>query len=228
MVFSKVSLFFSILLLTPLPTLANRSIGNYKTSSDKPKQTYQRRSVAGGSRSPSDCQSPLADNSLTLLVPKEKVVHKTATNHPSFFFYSQATLPTPLKFTLVDLDVAEPLVEQPLYVEQSGYHKIKLPKEVKLKPNKIYFWHIAIPCANEPENFWDVLGASVEYSPISVALSKQLELTDSLTEKIDTYASNGIWYDAVNLANRVRSNSESSSSWQRLLNDLEIVATDVR
>ena len=225
MLFPKIGLFISIFLLSSLPTLANRPIGNYKTSSN-PKKTYQRRSAAGGSRS--DCQSPLADNSLTLLVPKEKVVHKTATNHPSFFFYSQAALATPLKFTLVDLDVAEPLVERPLYVQQPGYHQITLPKDVKLKPNKTYFWHIAISCANDPENFWDVLGASVEYSPISVALSKQLELTDSLPEKADIYASNGLWYDAVDLANRTRFNLELSGSWQQLLNDIEIIATDVR
>lgn len=226
MLFSKIGLFTSIFLLSTLPTLANSSIGNYPTSSN-PRKTYQRRStLAGGSRS--DCQSPLAGNSLTLLVPTEKVLHKTATNHPSFFFYSQAALSTPLRFTLVDLDLAEPLVENTLQVKRSGYHQIKLPKEVKLKPNKTYFWHIAIPCHNDPENFWDVLGTSVEYSMISSALSKQLELTDSLREKIDIYTSNGIWYDAVDLANRTRSNLESTGYWQRLLNDIGLVARGVQ
>ncbi|MDJ0635079.1 MAG: DUF928 domain-containing protein [Xenococcaceae cyanobacterium MO_188.B29] len=224
MLFPKIGLFISIFLLSSLPTLANRSIGNYETDTDN-KKTYQRRSVAGGSRS--DCQSPLVDNSLTLLVPQEKAVHKTATNQPSFFFYSQAALSTPLTFTLVDLDVAEPLVEEPLYVKQPGYHQVKLPKEVKLEPNKTYFWHIAIPCANEPENFWDVLGASVEYSPISLELSNQLQVTASPQEKADIYASNGIWYDAVDLANRARSNPDYSGSWQQLLDDIELVARDV-
>lgn len=226
MLFPKIGLFISIFLLSALPTLANRSLGNHQTSSDNPQKIYQRRSAAGGSRS--DCQSPLGNNSLTLVVPKEKVVHKTATNHPSFFFYSQAALATPLKFTLVDLDVAEPLVEEPLYVKKPGYHQITLPKEVKLKPNKTYFWHIAISCANEPENFWDVLGASVEYNPISLAVSKQLELTDSLPKKADIYAHNGIWYDAVDLANHARSEPDASGSWQQLLNDIEIAVKDLQ
>ena len=96
MLFPKIGLFIGIFLLSSLPTLANRSIGNYKRNSTA-KKTYQRQTTSGGSRS--DCQSPLAKNSLTLLVPQEKVLHQTATNHPSFFFYAQVASTYPLTAT---------------------------------------------------------------------------------------------------------------------------------
>ncbi len=87
----------SCFLLLSSSTLAQDLLGGY-TASEDAKKVDQRRSVAGGSRA--SCQSPLVKESLTLLVPEEKVVHYTATNRPSFLFYS-AISTIPLEFTLV-------------------------------------------------------------------------------------------------------------------------------
>ena len=213
----------ALLLLLPTSGLAKSLLGRY-TSSPTAKKVYQRRNAVGGSRS--DCQSPLAKNSLTLLVPEEKVVHQTATNHPSFLFYAQAASTIPLEFTLVDPDVTEPLVEEPLYVKQQGYHQVTLPESVKLEPNQTYLWHIAIPCANDPENFWSVLAAAVEYVPLSAKITQKLQHTDADLEKAQIYASNGIWYDAIDFANRARSELKSSTYWQQLLSDINISTTN--
>lgn len=212
------SLGIILILASPLTTLANNSLGGYEASS-KAKKTSQRRSVAGGTRSPR-CQTSFANEDLTLIVPQEKVVHRTATNNPSFFVYSQVSTKAPIIFTLVDPEVAEPLVEKSLAIEKPGYYKIKLPSSVKLEPHKVYLWHIAIPCSNNPNLFQEVLEAAVEYIPLSVALSTQLERANSPLEKSQIYAQEGIWYDALDLANRVR--LQMPQYWQQLLADISI------
>ncbi|VEP12090.1 conserved hypothetical protein [Hyella patelloides LEGE 07179] len=181
-----------------MQTLANTDtwLEGYNVSST-PKRTYQRRNTsAGGSRS--YCQNPLRGKSLTLLVPEEKVVHQTVSKNPAFFFHSQSTTTIPLIFTLVDPEEIEPLVEKSLSISQPGYHKVVIPQEVKLKPGKIYSWHIAIPCAEAPENFREVLTASVELGFVSPEIAQRIEKTNSPSLKSLLYAREGIWYDAIN------------------------------
>ncbi len=220
-----VNLGVSLILLLPTPTLANKNnlLGGY-TASPKAKKVSQRRSVGGGTRS--NCQNLFVKDDLTLLVPQEKVVHLTATNKPSFFFYTQVASTTPLAFTLVDPDQAEPLVEETLLVERTGSHQLTLPESVTLEPNKIYLWHIGIPCDNDPDTFQEVLGAAVEYSPISPEISAQLQLTTSPLEKAQIFASQGFWYDALYFAFRASSELRSSAYWQQLLSDIDIPTTN--
>ena len=146
-------------------------------------------------------QSNLGDNSLDLVVPSEKVVHLTASSNPSFYFYSEGAATLPLIFTFVDLDVIEPLVEQTIKVNEEGYYKITLPPEIKLKAGKNYVWTIAIPCSNTPENFREVLRASVKYVPPSPELVQKIQNAHSDKEKAQIYAKESMWYDAIKFLN---------------------------
>lgn len=200
-------------------TLTNNSLGGYEAS-PKAKKTSQRRSVAGGTRSPV-CQNLIANGDLTLVVPPEKVVHLTATNNPSFFFYSKVSTKVPVVYTLIDPEVAEPLVEKTLAIEKPGYYKIETPPSVKLEPQKTYLWHIAIPCSNNPDVYQEVLKAAVEYVPLSLSISTKLERANSPLEKSRIYATEGFWYDALYFANYVR--PQIPQYWQQLLADISFL-----
>lgn len=194
----KVSLISGILVLSSLPSLAaNRWLRNFPVSSN-PKKVYQKnKTTVGGSRF--YCQNPMGDKNLELVIPEESVVHLTASESPSFYYYSEGGVNDSLIFSLVDLDKTEPLVEKPLIVSKAGYHKISLPPEVKLKSGKTYIWNIAIPCSNDPENFREVLRAGVKYMSPSSKLTKKIQDASSEDEKIQIYTEEGIWYDAIDL-----------------------------
>ena len=83
-------------------------------------------------------------------------------------------------------------------------------------------WHIAVPCSNDPEKFRKVLGAAIEYTPVSPELAQQLQRADSPLELANIYASHGIWYDAIHWANIARSELQSSQYWQQLLAGIKI------
>lgn len=206
--------------LISVPSLGNNLLGDYEVPPNAKKVAQRRSNRAGGSRS--NCENPLVKNSLSLLVPEEKVIHKTAKENPSLFFYSQFATNTPIEFTLVDPNVAEPLVEETLQIKKPGYHQITLPEEIKLEPNKTYLWHIGIHCSNDEENFWEVLGAAIEYTPISAGMKGELEKAESVVEKANIYLGNGIWYDALSLLKSKDNSVQVNNYVEKLLESVNI------
>lgn len=200
MKFSKIVLIATAISMFPTISLANnRWIPGFPIS-DSQKGIYQKgRTTAGGSRF--DCVDPLGKKSLELVVPEAKVVHQTANESPSLYVYSEGAAKEPLILTFVDHDLIEPLVEQPLNLSRKGYHKITLPPNIKLDPDKVYSWYVAIPCSNDRETFREVLTSSVEYIPPSAELLQKIQNANSPEEKSQIYADEGMWYDAVNLLN---------------------------
>jgi hypothetical protein len=197
--------FFSFIFWTTETLAGSGSLGNY-TSSEKPKQVEQRRTVGSGSRS--DCQNKLPKNSITLLVPKSKVVHKTSNARPSFFLKSSFTSTTPLQFTLVDPQSSKPVVESKVFLLQKGIKKIGLPKSTQLEPEKIYLWYVAIPCqkSNNSTEYQEILRSSVQFSPLSPKMRTQLQNLDTDSEAATFYAQNGFWYEALDLSLKNNSN----------------------
>ncbi len=195
---TKIGLLASVFVLFATPAFSSKWLQGYTTRGN-PKRVYQRKNTsAGGSRS--YCSDPLKGKSLSLLVPEEKVVHYSASAHPSFFFESKGAADTALLFTFVDPDVAEPLVESSIVVDEAGYYKISLPADIELVPGRIYFWHIAIPCSNDPDSNREVLAAAISIIPASEQLKLRLKLAETSSEKSKIYAEQGIWYDGVNYA----------------------------
>jgi hypothetical protein len=141
------------------------SLGNY-VSSGKAKKVHQRRSIGGSSRS--DCRKELSTNSVELLVPETKVVHRTSNARPSFFLKSTPGSTMPFKFVLVKSGSPQPVVETNLSLSSKGITRINLPKSIKLEPQKIYTWHVVIPCEQiNNENSQEILNSSVEFVPPS-------------------------------------------------------------
>ena len=186
-----------------IPKAESGLLGDY-TTSYKPIKVEQRRTAGGGSRK---CQNHLPENSVSLLVPEAEVVHQTSSATPSLFLYSKVASNLPFKFTLVNPQVDAPLVEQTFSISQPGIKRIKLPKSTRLEPGTIYLWNVAIPCQQGPLEY-EVLRAAIERVPVSTKVTKQLQQTDTNEETAAVYASNGIWYEALDFAVSARDRPE--------------------
>ena len=191
-------------------------LGDYNPRT--PENIDQRTTVGSGSRSLS-CKKLFPKNSLTLLVPKEEVVHYTVSSSPSFYLYAQASSNVSLIFNLVipDPTANNPIIERTLMIEQPGLHEIKLPAEVELQTDQIYLWQIGIPCSNNPQEIDQVIKAAVKKVYVSPKLAHQLELADSPLPKAQIYASSGIWYDAFSLAAQKAPSSSTAANYAQKL-----------
>lgn len=172
------------------------SLGDY-VASPNPKKIEQRRTVGSGSRS--DCQSKFFRKSMALLVPDVEVVHQTTSSRPSFYIFSKVSS-TPFKFTLVDPQLEKPIVEKNLWISSEGIKQIVLPESVSLDPGKIYLWYVAIPCQNQPEEYYEVLTSAVERVSLSKRAIRAIARANTNQEIAATYAINGIWYNALEYA----------------------------
>ena len=198
--------------------------------SHKTQKVEQRRTVGSGSRS--NCQSNIAKNSISLLVPKQEVVHHTSLERPSFFlianrFSSAESYDNSFKFTLVDPKTATTLVEKAFPVSE-GIKQIELPKSTRLELGKVYLWYVAIPCANNQDEYREVLGAAVKRIKPSSQFETQLHGAKSKMMAATIYAKNGFWYEALKIAvegqNREPSNGKVNHSdyLARLLHSAEL------
>ena len=192
-------------------------LGNYSPSSN-PIEVEQRRTMGSGSRS--NCNSDLPKDSLTLLVPEASVVHYTSSSTPPLFIHSKVASAVPLKFTLVNPQVAKPLVEQTFSISQPGVKQLELPKSANLKEGTIYLWYVAIPCQEDPQKYQEVLGAAIEKVPVNAEVSQQLQKSVTKEETAAVYATHGIWYDALSFAIQDR---DRSAYLQQLLSSAGII-----
>lgn len=194
--------------------------------SNEPQEVEQRRTVGTGSRS--NCQSNITKNSVSLMVPKQGVVHHTSVEKPSFFLIAnQVSSAEPFKFTLIDPQTATTLVEKTFFISE-GIEQIELPESTRLKSGKVYLWRVTIPCTNNPNEDREVLGAAVKRRKPSSRVKTQLHRSKSNSEKAAIYARNGFWYEALEMAvrerNRARREDKDNSYdyLNRLLNSAEL------
>lgn len=162
-------------------------------------EVEQRRTVGSGSRS--GCQSNIDENSVSLLVPEREVVHQTSLERPTLFIITdRAFRSMPFKFTLVNPQTTETLVEKDFLVSSNGIKEIELPEATQLKYNEIYLWYVAIPCVNKPTEYREVLGAAIKRTQPDKQLKTQLQQAKTELQTAAIYAENGFWYDALELA----------------------------
>ncbi len=208
-------LFLPLILLLPFKAYSSNLLSDFIPR--HPEKTYQQRTVGSGPRC--FCKTDFVPNSLTFLVPEEKIVYHTSLDNPPLYFYSQIASTTPLIFTLVDFYQPEPLVEKTLIVGQPGLHKIQLPSTIKLEYGKTYGWQLGIPCTNS-NNFHTVLSVRMKKVVVWPRAARQLESTNSLSEKAKIYAEEGIWYEALDLT--LKAKNESENYLAQLLESLSI------
>lgn len=125
--------------------------------------------------------------SLVVLTPDH--VGLAATDQPEFFWYISHPVKTPLEFTVVPVDGAEPLVEAPIApVATPGIQRIALADlGVKLRPGEEYQWTVSLMRDSRSRSKEAVASGRVrvQLPPARIAPGYA------------DYARAGYWYDAL-------------------------------
>ncbi len=143
---------------------------------------------------------------LTLLVPEDHVP-LTTSSHPTFYWYMNTTLSTPIRLT-----IQEPGQPSLIYVRNwsqgmSGVYAMKLPATVNpLQVGKQYRWTVTVICnpKKPSENI---------YAKAWIERVKKPNIISNNRSCLESYAESGIWYDALSCP---RSNKYSEEFWSLL------------
>ncbi|NEP87942.1 MAG: DUF928 domain-containing protein [Okeania sp. SIO2C2] len=159
-----------------------------------------------------------------LLIPGNNI-GVTLSKHPTFFIY----IPPYQKAQKARFFLTEWISQEEIYEEdfqlpkKSGIIKIKIPaeKSAPLEIGKTYIWGVQIWCEYDP------LGESADY--FSQGFIERIQADRYLLEKLKTarpltlstvYASQGIWYDALESIVELRSlnieNPQLIDDWKKL------------
>lgn len=161
--------------------------------------------------------------SLTVLAP-HTFVGKTASVRPTLAWFSSKPQETEVHVYEFDRNnkVSRTVAIAPISKSQTkaGINKLKLPQNNKLTPGKKYLWQVSIPCVNGG-NFMQK--AEFEVVQQSGKLKTQLSNVASSSQKVNVYARNDLWYEALEESLQVSHQGKLGAVSLNLLNDLIIV-----
>lgn len=155
----------------------------------------------------------------------KSVLGLTAAEHPTFWFYVPYTLASERSTEFVLLD------EQNNYVYKStftptgvpGIISFRLPSTAApLELGKMYHWYFLVNCDPDDPVFVEGWIQRVALNPV---LSQQLAVAPP-RERVDLYATNGIWYEALTtLAELYRAtpaDTRLATDWTTLLQAVDL------
>ncbi|MEH1896193.1 MAG: DUF928 domain-containing protein [Nostoc sp.] len=193
-----------VFLMTAIPAFAEF---NPKPGDRKPASGYSR---TGGRRG---C-SGNGGIPLTQLAP-HTFIGKTASTRPMLVWYMPSS--QNVKFRLFEFDSdATPkeigkVEEIPTII---GINKLKLPLDYpELTVGKTYLWQISIDCENNP------IVRRAEFTVINPESLAKSQFT-SITESVNYYAENELWYEALEAALKATSNGKLGQTGATLIKDL--------
>ncbi|MBE9115587.1 DUF928 domain-containing protein [Lusitaniella coriacea LEGE 07157] len=204
-------LFVQLFGLTPLQKPAERLFGAITlpaaqaSTSARPKlfvpnsrRGRPAQSVGAGSRG---CEhGDLVPNTVKLLIPSEEVAGQTSYGRPQFFLHLSKSVSAPLKFTLIEDGVNEPLYETQIDAPPSGIVKIEIPKDVpELATNGIYKWSVSLVCNVKRPSANPLFYSWVERVPTTPELEQAISAAQTDLDRARVYASAGLWYEALAL-----------------------------
>ena len=182
----------------------------------------------GGTRGP--CQKY---KDLTALVPVTEgfVWGLTSAERPTFWFFVPEPLTTELPTEFVLQDGADNYVYKTSWKMpkmQSGVVSISVPSTAKpLDIGKGYRWTFSIACDPARPSASVFVQGSLQRMGLDPVLERQLEAA-TLRERVDLYAANGIWYDALtNLIQLRQTNPEDAAlvrDWKSFLQSVGLEA----
>lgn len=156
---------------------------------------------------------------LTALVPvysdSELVLGKTISTNPTFWFYVPARSPSPAKFVLREKNGKLVYQTNIILSQSAGVISLPLPKTVApLEVGKQYRWFLKIYCrSQEPPAFVEGWIQRISLNPV---LKSQLEKATP-RDRVALYATNGIWFEALNTAGVLHRRNPNDISWVELL-----------
>lgn len=170
---------------------------------------------------------------LTALVPSSNgiVWGRTTSDRPTFWFYlpNQLTAQTPIEFVLQDS--ADNYVYKNRFTAhqtQSGLINLPIPANTKsLEVGKTYSWTLSVYCDPDKPSTSVFVTGTIQRVNLDPALQNRLQGATPI-EQASLYASNGIWFEALNtLANLYHTHSDRKSiatSWASLLQQVNLGA----
>jgi hypothetical protein len=185
-----------------------------------------RRSQGSGSRG---CNESLPGDLVTLLIPSKDYTAQTTLGHPTFFWHLSQAVSVPMKFSLVEPGVAQPVFVKQIDSPQAGIVQLELPKDrPELVTGKIYTWSVTVVCNAKRPSANPYFYSWIERVPIPPALEEQLSANGANTratmgmratesslavrDRAAVYAQAGLWYDALALIATQSPNSRISLS----------------
>ena len=140
----------------------------------------------------------------------------TIAKYPSFLFY----VPYSSDFAYGEFVLEDEVQNQTIYKTSltgtPGVVNLRLPsKAAPMEIGKQYRWYLNIYCQKDNQIIANVEGY-VKRKQLNPTLKTQLEKATP-SQRITLYGSNGIWYDALSIANELRHINSQDPSWRGLL-----------
>ena len=166
--------------------------------------------LSGGRRSASASACALnasePDPAVTLLVPNGDS-GLTTEAQPILSWYIESKGTADMEFVLSHPNQAEPVYTQKMQ-SGTGLVEVALPEEAALEEGTRYRWTVFVDC-NGGEN---QIHARSFVERVSGSAMTAANMHTNAIDRADAYASNGIWYDALNtLISAYRTDSEIST-----------------
>lgn len=183
-----------------------------------------RRSEAG-SRGCSDKRLTSSEKQLTALVPiyadyqpSRLILGTTTAEHPTFWFFVPYRSPFTGEFVLRDKDGELVYRTNVTLPETPGVISLSLPATgTPLLISKPYHWYFKIYCKSKiPPSFVD---GWIQRNSLNPTLKVQLEKATP-RQKVALYAANGVWYEALTAASKLRRTDLNNTDWAALLQDV--------
>jgi hypothetical protein len=187
-----------------------------------------RSSQGSGSRG---CEASLPGDMVTLLIPSTDYVGQTTSGHPTFFWHLSQSSSVPIKFTLVEPGVAQPLFEKQIDSSKPGIIQLELPKDrPELVTGRTYGWSVTLVCNARRPSANPYFYSWIERVPTTRALEQQLaeiaansnsqtatpssENHSSDRQRASIYAQAGLWYDALAIISKAQAANPQEPSIQ--------------
>lgn len=135
---------------------------------------------------------------LKLIAPQDHV-GLTTSAQPTFFWYVSQPTTLPMRFTLVEQDKPEPLVDSYFRLKQSGVVGFKLPTNTTLQLDKEYRWTVSLICNKQRPSANIYAFTWIRRLTLPASSVLQLKEAETNLEKGSVYARAGLWYDAAAL-----------------------------
>jgi hypothetical protein len=156
---------------------------------------------------------------ITSLIPTNHTP-TTISTHPDFLFSVKSIPNLPVRFSLIEPGVIEPLWKSDIAVNRAGILSVSIPQTVSLDVGKEYVWNLEVVCnPSRPAENW-YIRAVIRRVPLKPELAVKLAEADSESEKAVILANNGIWYDAVYYSYKGKNEADSTSYFKQLLSQI--------
>ncbi len=162
----------------------------------------------------------LAEEDLVaLIIPSKEYAAPIASKRPTFFWHLSKSISTPVKFTLTQKGVPQPIYEKTFDSPKAGMMQVTLPQDLpSTDENTRYIWSVTLVCNADRPSANPYYFSWVEFQNQTPELAQNLEKAENNLEKASVYAKEGLFYDSLAAISKAYPNDfYSTSEFQTLL-----------